>query len=160
MGDTLLAPHWQSGDTHASPLGTANASFNWPVKVLSAGCIVSAAQLYIVDSAEPSLVWQDVTEETAEVFLQDKVSRGLVHPSVAAVKTPELPHLPYAHQARASKPCLLKHENSGASDWGGLWLSVLLYWWGPASALLGLCLMHAADQHSALWPAACSCMAT
>ena len=44
------------------------------------------------------LVLQDVTEETAEVFLQDKVSRGLVHPSVAAVKTPELPHLPYAHQ--------------------------------------------------------------
>ena len=41
---------------------------------------------------------QDVTEETAEVFLEDKVGRGLVHPSVASVKLPELPHMTFPDQ--------------------------------------------------------------
>ena len=43
---------------------------------------------------------QDVTEETAEVFLEDKVHRGLVHPSVASVKLPELPHMTFPGQVR------------------------------------------------------------
>ena len=54
---------------------------------------------------------QDVTEETAEAFLEDKVGKGLVHPSVASVKLPELPHMIFPGQVR------LPLAPAGGKDW-------------------------------------------